>query len=73
MRAGENFMKIKIEVEFDEEQMRDIFDSMDVKFSKKKLAELKREIKENPEWIRDEVEKDIEIAIQNIIGDLFGE
>jgi hypothetical protein len=74
MRVGEeNMLKIKIETEFDLEQMTDIFNSMSVKFTKKKLAELKRQIKENPEWIRDEIEKDIEIALQHIIGDLFEE
>lgn len=66
-------LKIKIEIEFDEEQVRDIFDSYDIKFSKKKLADLKRELKENPEWVRDDIESDIENTLGNIINELFGE
>ena len=39
-------LKIKVEFELDEEQVKEIFESYNKKFTKKKFAELKRLLKE---------------------------
>jgi len=53
-------IKIKIEFEIDEENIQDIFESYDIKFTKKKLAELKRNLKENADK-----DYDFEYELQN--------
>jgi hypothetical protein len=60
-------LKITLHFEIDEEQLRDIFESYDIKPTKKKIAQLKRDMKESEadNIIADNLSSDIE----NEIGD----
>jgi hypothetical protein len=70
-------LKIKVEFTLDEDQLRDIFESYDIKFSKKKVAELKKEIKDmmdnSGDFFEEELQSDFEDIIGNIISEIFGE
>ena len=60
-------LKLKLEVVFDEEELRDIFESYDKKFTKKKLAELKADLKENS--AADDFAYSIKDELVNCIGE----
>ena len=73
-------LKIKVEFEIDEENIQDIFENYDIKFTKKKLAELKRNIKENEDTdfdfayeLKEELDDDFREFLGNFISELFGE
>jgi len=73
-------IKIKIEFEIDEENIQDIFESYDIKFTKKKLAELKRNLKENADTdydfayeLQNELDDDFRDFLGNFISSLFDE
>lgn len=73
-------LKIKVEFEIEEEAIQDIFESYEIKFTKKKLAELKRKIKENEDTdydfgyeLQNELDDDFRDFLGNFINDLFGE
>lgn len=66
-------IKIKLDVELTEEQVKDIFESYGYKFTKKKTAELKKSIKENPEQIHDEIVNDVIIAVGYALDKLYNE
>lgn len=73
-------LKVKVEFELDEENIQDIFESYDIKFTKKKLAELKRKLKENEDTdydfayeLQNELDDDFRDFLGNFINDLFGE
>jgi len=73
-------IKIKVEFQIEEEDIQDIFESYDVKFTKKRLAELKRAIKENADTDYDfgyelgnELDDDFREFLGNFISSLFEE
>ena len=64
-------VKIKIEIELEEDQIKEIFESYDKKFTKKKLAELKRAIREGEIDFPYELEDDITNVLGNYIDSEF--
>lgn len=73
-------IKIKIEFELDEENIQDIFESRDIKFTKKKLAELKRNLKgmDDTDYdfayeLQNELDDDFREFLGNFISELFDE
>jgi hypothetical protein len=40
-------LKFKVELELDEETMKEMFESQEIKFTKKKISEIKDDLKEN--------------------------
>jgi hypothetical protein len=69
-------LKLTITFEMDEEQLRDLFDSYDIKFTKAKITKLKKIIKEYLELNGDdyfalELQSDFESVIGNIIQEEF--
>jgi len=73
-------IKIKVEFQIEEEDIQDIFESYDIKFTKKKLAELKRNLKENADTDYDfgyelgnELDDDFREFLGNFISSLFEE
>lgn len=73
-------IKIKVEFQIEEEDVQDIFESYDVKFTKKRLAELKRNLKENAETdydfayeLQNEMDDDFREFLGNFISSLFDE
>jgi len=73
-------IKIKVEFQIEEEDIQDIFESYDVKFTKKRLDELKRAIKENADTDYDfgyelgnELDDDFREFLGNFISSLFEE
>lgn len=64
-------LRIKLEFEFDEEQLLDLFDNYDVKFSGAKLAKLKKEIKDRYADIQTATEEHVEEIVGEIIEELF--
>jgi len=73
-------LKIKVEFQIEEEDIQDIFESYDIKFTKKKLAELKRNLKENEDTdydfayeLQNELDDDFREFLGNFISSLFDE
>jgi hypothetical protein len=66
-------LKFKVEFEIDEENLQDIFESYNVKFTKKKVAELKKNIKENMEISGDFIADALQSDFENVIGEFIGE
>lgn len=64
-------IKFTFTIEIDEETIRDIFDANDIKFSKAKLATLKRELKANDEGTRAQLEESFEEYLDELICELF--
>lgn len=60
-------LKIKIEFQIDEQTLKDIFESYDKKFTKKRLAELKADLKEN--CAADDFAYTLEDELHNCIGE----
>jgi hypothetical protein len=56
-------LKINVTLELDEEQLRDIFESLEIKFSKKKAKELQEEV--------DSIESDIQIMMQDTFEEII--
>jgi hypothetical protein len=61
--AAEAKLKISLTFEMDEEQLREIFDSYDLKFTKKKVKELQAEM----DYGLDNVQVDMEERFQEVV------
>lgn len=73
MAAKEAKVSVTVKLELSEEQLRDIFESYDIKFTKKKVKELDGEINENEAvWLSD-LEESFEEIIGNWINEMFDE
>jgi hypothetical protein len=66
-------MAIKVEVFIEEEQIREIFEDVEIKFSKKKLKELKELIDYADIDIKERLEETLREIIEEMIGDEWGE
>lgn len=68
-------LKVKMTFVIEEEDLKDIFDSYDVKFTKAKLTQLKKAIKEceeeNEDFFREDLQSDFENLIGNFIDEVF--
>jgi hypothetical protein len=64
-------LKFKIEFELDEEQLRDIFDSYDIKFSKAKMKQLKKEMNQGFEYVQTDMEERFQEVVEEWIQNLF--
>lgn len=58
-------LKIVMEFEFDEEQMRETFDNNEIKFTKKKVKELKEVLDE----IHSDTQSELEERLEEIISE----
>ena len=58
-------LKITMTFEMDEEQLREIFESYDIKFTKKKAKELQMEMEESVS----NVQTDMEERFEEIVGE----
>jgi protein associated with RNAse G/E len=63
MAVKEANLKITVSFEMDEEQLRDIFESLDIKFTKKKIKELQEEM----ELCQDSIQVDMEERFAEIV------
>jgi anti-sigma28 factor (negative regulator of flagellin synthesis) len=66
-------LKIKIEFEIEENELQEIFESYNIKFTKKKVTELKKAIKDGEIDLTYEVEDDIKSVLGDAIDSMFGE
>ena len=66
-------LKVKISFEMDEESIREVFENYEIKFSKKKIAELKADIKENEHNLQEELQERFEEVIAEWIENMFSE
>ncbi len=66
-------MKIILTFELEEDEIKEIFEGQEIKFTKKKLAELKRAIKDQDIDLAYQVEDDVRDALTDAISDMFGE
>jgi 5-methylthioribose kinase len=72
--AAEAKIEMTITMRLDEEQLRDIFDTFDIKFSKKKVKELQEELNQDFEQAyQAEFEEMFEEIVGNWLNDSFGE
>ena len=63
-------IKLSVDLELDEERLREIFEGQEIKFSKKKIAELKRDLANN-EYVQEALEERFEEFIEELICELF--
>ena len=63
-------IKLSVDFELDEERLREIFEGQEIKFSKKKIAELKRDLANN-EYVQEALEERFEEFIEELICELF--
>jgi hypothetical protein len=63
-------IKISIDLELDEERLREIFEGQDIRFSKKKAKELQRDL-DNNEYIQETIEETFEEFVEELICELF--
>jgi uncharacterized protein YaaR (DUF327 family) len=59
-------LKYTFTFEIDEDNLKEIFESYDIKFSKKKLAELKKEITSSGEHL---IQEDMQERFEEIIAE----
>ena len=63
-------IKISIDLELDEERLREIFEEQEIRFSKKKATELQRDL-ENNEYVQETIEEAFEEFVEELICELF--
>jgi chromosome condensin MukBEF complex kleisin-like MukF subunit len=73
MAAKEATLKINITLELSEDQLRDIFESYDIKFTKKKVKELQDELDNAGDSVQMELEEAFEEIAGNMINEFFSE
>lgn len=66
-------MAIKVEVFLEEEQVRELFENAEVKFSKKKLKELVSNVDSADMEIKERLEETLAEIIEEMISDEWGE
>lgn len=71
MAVKEATVKYTITIELSEDQLRDIFESYDVKFTKKKVKELQDELDNAGDSVQMELEEAFEEIAGNLINDMF--
>jgi hypothetical protein len=71
--AKEATLKINITLELSEDQLRDIFDSYDIKFTKKKVKELQQELDNAGDSVQMELEEAFEEIVGNWVNEFFSE
>lgn len=64
---------IELTVVLNEEQVRELFDNCEVKFSKKKVKELKDMVNEVEMDIQEQLEDTLREQLEELIADEFGE
>jgi hypothetical protein len=64
---------IKVEVHLEQEQIKELFENAEVKFSKKKLAELKSNVDHADLEIKERLEELLAEIIEEMIADEWGE
>jgi hypothetical protein len=70
-RENEKIVKITLTFEMEEEQLRDLFESCEVKFSKKKAKELQGELEGTHDGVQIQLEEPFEEIITDMIQELF--
>jgi transposase len=68
--GGNEMIKLSVDLELDEERLREIFEGQDIKFSKKKATELKRDLANN-EYVQEILEEKFEEFVEELIWELF--
>lgn len=63
-------IKITVDLELDEERLREIFEEQEIKFSKKKVTELQRDL-DNNEYVQETIEEAFEEFVEELICELF--
>lgn len=63
-------IKISIDLELDEERLREIFEEQEIRFSKKKAKELQRDL-DNNEYVQEILEEKFEEFVEELIWELF--
>lgn len=64
-------LKLTLTFELDEEQLRDIFESNEIKFSKKKVKEIQATLEETEMDIQSNLDEVFEEIVTEILTDLF--
>jgi len=68
-RESEKMVKITLTFEMEEEQLRELFESCEVRYSKKKATELQEEL----EGTHDDVQIQLEDSFEEIVTDMIQE
>lgn len=66
-------IKLTFTVALDEEQLRDLFEEREIKFSKAKAKKLQKELDYNADDIQSVFEENFEEIVDETIEDMFGE
>lgn len=73
MAVKEAKIEVTVTLELSEEQMRDIFESYDLKFTKKKVKELQEELDNAGDSVQMEMQEAFEEIIGNWVNDMCDE
>ena len=73
MAATEAKVKLSLTFEIDEETLREIFDSYDLKFTKKKIKELQSEMEDNFDTVQIDMEERFREVVEEWIQNQFDE
>jgi hypothetical protein len=73
MAVKEANLKLTITFEMDEEQLRDIFESCDIKFTKKKAKELQDEMDYGQDGVQVDMEERFAEIVEEWISNQFDE
>lgn len=66
-------LKFKITFEMDEERLRELFEERDLKCTKAKMKELKKDLQENENMLQDELEAKFEEVVDEWLDNMFEE
>jgi hypothetical protein len=66
-------LKFTVSFVIEEDQLKDIFESYDIKYTKKKLKELKEYVKDNEYIFEEEMADDFERVVGDMVSALFDE
>jgi protein associated with RNAse G/E len=70
-KGEEKMLKITVTFEMDEEQLRDLFENMDIKFTKTKGKQLQKELEYTSEDVQIALEESFEEIVTETIEELF--
>ena len=64
-------IKVTVTFEMDEEQLRDLFESNDIKFTKKKAKDLQEELDFTEDSVQEQLEEQFEEIVDELIQEIF--
>jgi hypothetical protein len=64
-------IKMTVTFEMEEEELRDLFENCEIKFSKKKMKDLQWELDYNADSVQEQLEESFEEVVSEMIQEIF--